>query len=151
MESFWKITSVTVNKEQSTWVCENPNRGTNKKTLDNTQVEDYSEEMNDVKEEDAEKSEVNEDPLCKNCELVFASKNQLEEHIAMEHQNECNICNKMFPSLKTLNSHKRIHNIKKEGHQDPDIHFPETEEEMYFSVGGERGKQAYDKHFFAFR
>ena len=119
-------------------------------TLDDSQLDDDDpDNLCDVKYEYAAKSG-RSGPLCKDCELVFASNNQLEEHMIKEHRHSCNACNKKFSSPKTLNSHKRIHNIKKEG-QDPDLHFPETEEEMLFFGSGERGRQAYDKHFFAFR
>ena len=134
-----------------------PNNGTpwmdDKEILDNSQLDADDSELYDAKEDNVTKPEGAGRPVCKNCELVFTSKNQLEEHISMEHQNNCNVCNKMFPSLKTLNNHKRIHNIiKKEAHhQDPDLHYPETEEEMFFFGSGERGRQAYDKHFFGFR
>ena len=122
-------------------------RKDDQENLDNSQVdEDDPDNLYDVKDEYAAKS----GPLCNYCDLVFASNNQLEEHMIKEHRHSCNACNKMFSSPKTLNSHKRIHNIKRES-QDPDLHFPDTEEEMLFFGSGERGRQAYDKHFFAFR
>ena len=114
-------------------------------TLDSSQL-DNDPDLHDVKEEHAGGA----GPFCKNCNLEFDSVDQLEEHMIKEHQYDCNACNKIFSSPKTLNSHKRIHNLKKEA-QDPDLHYPETEEEMLFFGSGERGRQAYDKHFFAFR
>ena len=88
---------------------------------------------------------------CDDCGLELSSVTQLTEHIIREHKQTCNYCEKTFPSLKTLQSHKRIHNIKQEGLVDPDLHFPETEEEMFVFGCSERGRTAYDKHFFAFR
>ena len=114
-------------------------------TYDNSQLDNDS-DLCHVKGEPAGRA----GPFCKNCKLEFVSVDQLEEHMVKEHQHDCNACNKIFSSPKTLNSHKRIHNIKKEA-QDPDLHYPETEEEMMFFGSGERGRQAYDKHFFAFR
>ena len=102
------------------------------------------------KEEPQTKSGGAADPLCKDCELRFPSENHLEEHMMKEHLHICNVCNKTFPFSKTLTSHKRIHNMKREG-EDPDLHFPQTEEEMLFFGGGERGRVAYDKHYFSFR
>ena len=90
-------------------------------------------------------------PSCEDCGLELSSATQLTEHISKEHKQTCNYCEKSFPSLKTLQSHKRIHNIKQEGLVDPDLHFPETEEEMFVFGCSERGRTAYDKHFYAFR
>ena len=114
-------------------------------TYDKSQL-DNGPDLHDVKEE----HDGGAGPFCKNCKLEFDSVDQLEEHMIKEHQYDCNSCNKIFSSPKTLNSHKRIHNLKREV-QDPDLHYPETEEEMLFFGSGERGRQAYDKHFFAFR
>ena len=88
---------------------------------------------------------------CEDCGLELSSATQLTEHIIREHKQTCNYCEKIFPSVKTLQSHKRIHNIKQEGLVDPDLHFPETEEEMFVFGCSERGRTAYDKHFYAFR
>ena len=88
---------------------------------------------------------------CEDCGLELSSATQLTEHIIKEHKQTCNYCEKIFPSVKTLQSHKRIHNIKQEGLVDPDLHFPETEEQMFVFGCSERGRTAYDKHFYAFR
>ena len=109
----------------------------------------------EIKEEPKEDTE-KRTPSCNECMLTFQTHPQLKEHMSKDH---LYCCDKIFSSKKSLRSHKWVqHNQKADGslknepkNVNPDLHYPETEENLSFFGIGRRENQAYDKHFFTFR
>ena len=104
-----------------------------------------SDNLYDIKGEPEENIEKAVCLFCNECNLRFPTNAQLKEHVNKDH---LFCCDKIFPSMKSLNSHKWVHNTKSRI-QDPDIQYPETDEQLTFFKTG-RNSHAFDKNFFSF-
>ena len=114
----------------------------NEKSITRQEETDKSYEIKGESEENTEEA----CSYCNECKLTFPTDPQLKEHKSKDH---LYCCDKIFSSMKSLNSHKWVHNTKSRI-RDPEIHYPETEEQLTFFKSGRKEAMAYDKNFFSF-